>query len=76
MKQYFIFEDLWNVVKLNDKSFFADNLESLDSFYQAKNDVKTQYWIFINIDIDDQKRTANLKSIKIIYEILTNKYQK
>lgn len=85
MQRWLIVEELWEIVNLNNLSFSVNTSVSTTSdssdiftvsdFDNTRLNAKTQYWISICINEDDQEHTANLSTFKRIWESLQNKYK-
>ena len=74
MKQWFMFEEFWNVINFDKSNMIVDNFVILVSFFNfifdifvslsfsLKLNTKAQYWLFICIEKDDQKYIVDLKT--------------
>lgn len=74
IKQFLISEELWHIVDLVLSTISIIDFNEVSM--TLKSNAKTQYWISISIEEDDQKHIMRLETTKKIYSFLLNKYKK
>ena len=84
MKQWFIVEKIWRNINFEKTKLIINNISisffSTDNFdftfILTKQNAKTQYWIFICIEKNDEKYVTNLKTVREINKKLQKKCKK